>query len=72
MSTFERERTQGAAVELLGLREQLDAQREIREWLVADSRRRLEQVIDVQERVAAIQERVERAFEELDEGEGAC
>jgi hypothetical protein len=71
MSTTDRERTQEAAVELLGIRERLDAQREIREWVLADARRRLERVLEAREQLAAIQERVERTFEESRRGRRA-
>jgi hypothetical protein len=60
------------AVSLLEQREQLVAQREIREAVIELERRRLERILDLQEQFESIQTRVERVFDELDEeGESA-
>jgi predicted metal-dependent phosphoesterase TrpH len=61
------EEVQTIAINLLEVRERLEAQREIREWVVEDARRRLERVLELQEQFDGIRARLEQKFEELDE-----
>jgi hypothetical protein len=61
------EEVTAVAVGLLEQREQLAAQREIREAVIEIERGRLERILELQEQLDSIQARVERVFDELEE-----
>jgi hypothetical protein len=61
------EEARAVGVGLLAQREQLIAQREIREYVIDVERRRLDRLVQLQEQLDSIQARVERVFDELEE-----
>jgi chemotaxis protein histidine kinase CheA len=65
--TRSEEAARAVAVGLLAQREQLAAQREIREYVIDVERRRLDRLVQLQEQLDSIQARVERVFDELEE-----